>query len=202
MCPLKNVKHEVFAQQLVHGQKFGWTRGACYSRAGYKAEGESAEVSASRLLNNVKNGVAARVQEIVGAGAKRAAVTVESLMDELNAVLNGAVDAKQFGAARAAIDTKARLKGLMHDRVEIGRVGEFDEPLSVDSVARNMLDGMPLDEVLQLCAEIREAVLRIASERAQLVIPSASGTSVRSTNETAKALVPSRQARVERSRHR
>jgi hypothetical protein len=167
MSSLKNSRHEVFAQQLVHGQKFGWTRGACYSRAGYKAEGESAEVSASRLLKNAKNGIAARVQEIVGAGAKRAAVTVETLMDELDAVLDGAVAAKQFGPARAAIDTKARLKGLMHDRVEIGRAGQFDEPQTIDDVARNMLDGMPLEEVLEFCTEMREAVLRIASERAK-----------------------------------
>jgi hypothetical protein len=55
---------------------------------------------------------------------------------------------------------------------------------------------------LQFCAEMREAVLRIASERAQVVIPRAAGTSVRYTNETAKALVPNRQTRVERSRHR
>src|SRR5689334_9768848 len=103
MGALKNPRHENFAQQLVQGQKFGWTRGASYSRAGFRAEGESAEVNASRLLKNAKNGIAARVQEIVGAGADRAAVTVESLLNELDQVLAGAISDRQYGAARAAI---------------------------------------------------------------------------------------------------
>ena len=124
---LKNVRHEQFAQQLVHGQKFGWTRGASYSRAGYRAEGHAAEANAHRLLKNAENGIAARVQEIVGAGAARAAVTVESLLGELDQVLAGAVSDRQFGAARAAIDSKARLKGLFVDKVEVGAPGSFSE---------------------------------------------------------------------------
>jgi hypothetical protein len=135
MSVLKNARHEIFAQQLIQGQKHGWTRGACYSRAGYKAEGKAAEVNASRLLSNANNGIVARVREIVGAGAARAAVTVESLLGELDMVLAGAVDDRQFGAARAAIDSKARLKGLFVDKVEIGQPGAFTAPTVAETLA-------------------------------------------------------------------
>src|SRR4051812_9844602 len=199
MSALKNARHEVFAQQLVHGQKFGWTRGACYSRAGFKAEGESAEASASRLLKNVKNGIAARVQEIVGAGADRAAVTVESLLTELDQVLSGAMDDRQYGAARAAIDSKARLKGLFVDKLEIGTVGSFSEQtvaeslaliarefgpgtasslawflendgeMPTDELARLTLATMTLDEALDRNDQLRQSLLRISSANARIV---------------------------------
>src|SRR4051794_38212858 len=113
---LRNKRHEAFSQMLVEGQKRAWTQGSCYSRAGYSAEGKAAEANASRLLSNANNGIAARVREIVGRGAARAAVTVESLLSELDMVLAGAVDDRQFGAAKAAIDSKARLKGLFVDK--------------------------------------------------------------------------------------
>jgi hypothetical protein len=196
---LKNVRHEQFAQQLVHGQKFGWTRGASYSRAGYRAEGHAAEANAHRLLKNAENGIAARVQEIVGAGAKRAEVTVESLLTELDQVLAGAVTDRQFGAARAAIDSKARLKGLFVDKVEVGGPGEFspqsvdevlelvaqefggataaaiawtfehDGPMPLDDVARITPKVMSLDEALERNDRIRAALLRVASDDAQIV---------------------------------
>jgi hypothetical protein len=143
MPVLENVRHETFAQQLVMAQKFGWTRGAAYSRAGYKAEGHAAEANAHRLLKNAENGIAARVQEIVGAGAKRAAVTVESLLGELDMVLAGAVDDRQFGAARAAIDSKARLKGLFVDKVEVGGPGSLGMDVTIEEMINEFGNGDP-----------------------------------------------------------
>src|SRR4051812_22280392 len=125
MPSLRNVRHEAFAQQLVQAQKYGWTRGAAYSRSGYVAQGQAAESAASRLLKNVENGIAERVQEIMGRGARKAEVTVESLLSELDQVLAGAVDDKQYGAARQAIDSKARLRGLFIEKVEVGAPGQF-----------------------------------------------------------------------------
>jgi DNA invertase Pin-like site-specific DNA recombinase len=200
MAALRNSKHEAFAQQLVLGQKHGWTRGSSYSRSGFKTEGKSAEVNASRLLSNAKNGIAERVREIVGRGAAQAAVTVESLLSELDMVLAGAVDDRQFGAARAAIDSKARLKGLFVDKLEIAGAGEFslptvdavlerverelgpeaasvfawsfdgpDEPLPIDDLAKITLQGRTLNQALARLEQLREALLRVSSDNAQLV---------------------------------
>src|SRR6266446_4099252 len=103
MAALKNHRHEAFAQALVRATRTRMTNGQCYSASGYSAAGEAAEAAASCLLCDVRQGVGKRVQEIMQAGAKRAEVSVASLLDELDVVLAGAVDDKQFGAARAAI---------------------------------------------------------------------------------------------------
>jgi hypothetical protein len=158
MSALKNAKHEQFAQNLVLAKKYGWTNGAAYSRSGYHAEGRAAEANASRLLSNANNGIAQRVQEIVGAGAKRAQVTVESLLAELDQVLAGAVDDKQFGAARAAIDSKARLKGLFVDRVEVGSVGEFAHLTTQEDV---------LDAVREELGDVAALIIENSGEKWQ-----------------------------------
>jgi hypothetical protein len=171
MPVLKNPRHEMLAQLLVEGKKHGWTNGACYSRAGYKAEGASAEVNASRLLSNAKNGIAARVQEIVGAGARRAEVTVQSLLEQLDQVLDGAMTEKQFAAARQAIDSKAKLKGLFVDRVEIGGPGEFSSAQSFDE----MIDVLMADcssprDLIDLLHRMAAAVEAKIANEAQLVV--------------------------------
>ncbi len=169
MPPLQNPRHEAFAQQLVHGQKHGWTRGAAYSRAGYRAEGQAAEANASRLLKNAENGIAARVAEIVGKGAKRAEVTVESLLGELDHVLAGAVDDRQFGAARAAIDSKARLKGLFIDKLEVGVPGSFAGCEDTEAVIRQLMAEMTPQHALALIDEMRGAIEKYASDHAEVI---------------------------------
>jgi hypothetical protein len=169
MPTLKNIRHEQFAQELVQSQRHGGTRGSAYSRAGYRAEGESAESAAWRLLKNVENGIAARVAEIVGKGAKRAEVTVESLLGELDHVLAGAVDDRQFGAARAAIDSKARLKGLFIDRLEVGGAGSFAACEDTEAVIRQLMAEMTPEAALALTDQMRQAIERYASDHATVV---------------------------------
>lgn len=70
---LKNARHERFAQALATGE----TADAAYVKAGY-SESRSA---ASRLSTNVN--IQARVEEILGRGAEKAAVTQEMVLREL-----------------------------------------------------------------------------------------------------------------------
>jgi hypothetical protein len=72
---LRNVKHEAFARNLVEMTKTGGTQGNCYSKAGYRCENGAAEAAASRMLADVKNGVADRVKELMQGGVRRAEVT-------------------------------------------------------------------------------------------------------------------------------
>src|SRR4051812_42875104 len=95
MALLRNPRHEAFAQALIRATKTKMTNGQCYSASGYTAAGEAAEACASRLLSDARAGVAKRVQELMQASAKRAEVTVTSLLNELDTVLAGAVDDKQ-----------------------------------------------------------------------------------------------------------
>jgi hypothetical protein len=195
MPVLRNARHESFAQQLVQGQKFGWTRGSCYSRSGYKAEGESAESAAWRLLKNVENGIAARVQEIVGNGAKRAEVTVQSLLEELEAAREGATSAEQFAAVTGAVIAKAKLKGLMVDRLAVGAPSDFAACETTEQVVDKLLEEQTPQSALATLEAMREAIERYASDHATIVdaplVPHAS-------NEAAKALELFRPARKSR----
>jgi hypothetical protein len=184
MAPLRNHKHEAFAQNLVLATKHGWSNGSCYSRAGYNSEGESAEVCASKLLSNAKANIPKRVQEIMQAGVKRAATTVESLLGELDDVLAAAVDDKQFGAARGCIDSKARLKGLFLDRVEVGGPNEFRADLTIESVAEDMIEqlgggdaALALSAFDEMMGQVRTVLEGHAAARATTVERRAAPTS-------------------------
>jgi len=132
MAALRNPRHEQFAQQLIQGMKIGRSQGMSYTAAGYQVEGQVAESAASRLLKNVESGVAARVAELAGAGARRAEITAQGLLERLDAVFDGATEAKQYSAAGRAVEAQARIAGVgAADRIEIGAPGEFGGPPTV-----------------------------------------------------------------------
>jgi hypothetical protein len=65
------------------------------------------------------------MDELTRQMAKETRVTVESLTDELDAIARGAVAAEQYGAAKGAIEVKAKLHGHLIERKEVGLPGEF-----------------------------------------------------------------------------
>jgi hypothetical protein len=71
MAQLKNRRHEQFAQELVIAARTGGTNGEAYTRAGYSSTGKAAGASAARMLADDSNGIARRVQEIIGRSARR-----------------------------------------------------------------------------------------------------------------------------------
>jgi len=119
----------------------------------------------------------------------------------LDAVFDGATEAKQYSAAGRAVEAQARIAGVgAADRIEIGGPGSFSEPtvaetlqmvarefgsvtasalawtldhddgdMPVDDVARFTLATMTLDEALVRHEQLREALLKAASDGAVLV---------------------------------
>ena len=168
MSALKNLKHEAFARNLVEMTKSGGTQGNAYTRAGYRCENGAAEAAASRMLADVKNGVADRVKELMAGGAKRAEVTVASLLNELEQARIGASDDGQFSAAVQAIAGKARLSGL--DRTENGGTGsEFSRCETVDALMQSLLASETVSSVLESLDVLREEVEAYAASHATLV---------------------------------
>lgn len=106
MPTLKNQKHELFAQALAKGK----SQAESYALAGYKPS----EPNASRLTSNDK--VQARLQELQSKGAERAAVTIESLIQEAADIQAAALKDGQHSAAVAALTAKAKLSGLWIER--------------------------------------------------------------------------------------
>ncbi|HEY7243379.1 MAG TPA: hypothetical protein VH678_05790 [Xanthobacteraceae bacterium] len=116
MPVLKNPRHERFARLLASGK----TAVDAHELAGYKRD----DGHASRWAR--KPEIRARVQEIAGTAAERAAVTVDGLIAKAEAVLAAAMEAGQHSAAIAAIKEIGVLSGKRIERSERGQPGEFD----------------------------------------------------------------------------
>ena len=129
MAPLRNVRHEKFCQALLEGK----SATAAYAEAGYVRD----DGNANRLRSSPK--VAARLAELQAEVAKETKVTVKSIcreLDEANAV------AKAKGQAAAMVSAsalRAKLAGLMVERVEVGPAGAFDKCDTVEAVVDELL---------------------------------------------------------------
>lgn len=107
--PLKNARHERFAQELAKGK----AQDKAYADAGYKPD----RGAASRLSSNVN--VIARLQELKERTAEKTVVTAASITDRLLAIAKKGEekdDASMLQVARASLMDAAKLNGLVVDR--------------------------------------------------------------------------------------
>ncbi len=118
---LSNPRHERFAQELAKGK----SQAEAYEKAGYSP----CEPNASRLIRNDK--VRARVTELQAPAAKRAEVTVDSLIAEAEEARVGAIAAGQFAAAVSAVKEKGVLAGV---RVEKSERKNTNEPRKLSDI--------------------------------------------------------------------
>jgi hypothetical protein len=104
-----------------------------YRKAGYEPITRNGlDAAASRLARSGK--VQSRIKELRRQMAKRNAITVDSLLDDLAADRELARRLEQPSAAIAATQLAARLCGLLVDRKESGAPGEFSNLQSADEV--------------------------------------------------------------------
>jgi len=118
MPVLKNPKHEAFAQGVFSGQSYRES----YIAAGYAAKPSTADAAASRLMKDVKSGVADRVAELQAQAVARVSVataeTVEKITGELQAAFDLAKEQKQPNYMVLAATAKAKLNGLIVEKSE------------------------------------------------------------------------------------
>jgi phage terminase small subunit len=112
MPGLKNVRHERFAQEVAQGK----SAGEAYRLAGFRAANHSAETAGPRLLKNVQ--IQQRVVELQQKVARRAEITLESLLEEAELQRSAAFGAEQYAAANGALKLKAELSGHYVQRKE------------------------------------------------------------------------------------
>jgi hypothetical protein len=108
MAPLRNAKHERFAQGLAEGRSMSES----YKMAGYKPN----RSHASRLV--AKGNIKGRVAELQDAAAAETQITIESLIKEAADIQKRATKAGQHSAAIAALIAKAKLVGRWVERSE------------------------------------------------------------------------------------
>jgi hypothetical protein len=141
MPPLNNQRWERFAVGLFEGL----SADEAFVRAGYSKN----RGNASRLKSNEI--VSARLSELQAEAAATSKVTVESICRELDEANKVAREKCQAAAMVSAATLRAKLAGLMVERVEVGAAGDFDAAESYADVADGLLAEaierfMPVDE--------------------------------------------------------
>jgi hypothetical protein len=112
MAALSNQRWEAFARAISRGE----AASRAYSSI-YHVTGNNAEAAGSRLLRNVK--VSERISELKEGAAKRTTKTVESLVSDLDEIIEFARKCGNPNAMVAAVNSQAKLLGLMVDRSEV-----------------------------------------------------------------------------------
>jgi hypothetical protein len=128
MPPLDNARHERFAQNLVQGE----SASEAYINAGFKGD----RGNASRLA--ASPGVRARIAELQGEVSKETKITVQSLIAELEEARLKATSLRQLSAVVRAIESKAKISGLLVQRMEIGSAGEFSPDATWEEIVEDV----------------------------------------------------------------
>lgn len=122
--PLKNAKHELFAQ----GVAKGLSATEAYEKAGYRPH----QPSASRLLSNAM--VQARVAELKEKAAEKAVITTAAITERLLSIAAKAetsTEAPMLSVARASLMDAAKLNGLIVEKRE--HTGPNGGPIQTES---------------------------------------------------------------------
>jgi hypothetical protein len=135
-----------------------------YELAGYRYH----EGNASRLRSNEK--VIARLAELQAAAAKASEVTVKSLLAELETARERADSAEQFSAAVRAIEAKAKISGVMVEKIEVTSINEgFDNAQSFEEVAEVLAAAMAKDKGYKLTPEERAGFAKLLEQWIQVI---------------------------------
>jgi hypothetical protein len=114
MPVLSNPRYERFAQGIAKGM----SQIDAYNYAGYQPNQERKDIASSASAVARTPQVAARIKDLLERQAKRVGISVDDLLVELNAMYQLAMRTKQPASGVGAVIAKAKLLGLMVDRVE------------------------------------------------------------------------------------
>jgi phage terminase small subunit len=137
MPALNNPKHEMFAQYLAQGK----TQDEAYELCGYKPSRSNASHLSDKqsIRDRVHQLTTKIVTATATATAKKAAFTLESLIQRHDAVYERALEGGQYPAATNANKEISILTGHRVERAEIGSPGEF-ESMQDDELERVLIE--------------------------------------------------------------
>src|SRR5262245_18124958 len=139
--PLRNPRHERFVQALFEGKPAN----RAYADAGYAPH----DGNCIRLRGNER--IKARLAELQAQAARSAKITIESICAELAEATEVARTKGQAQAMVSASALRAKLAGLMIEKVEVGQPGDFDGLHSTAAIVDRVLERViekfiPVDE--------------------------------------------------------
>ena len=149
MPPLNNTRHEAFCRALVEGHSVVES----FTLAGFSKN----TGNASRL--NANERIRARVQELQGEAAKSTKVTIESVCAELDEAVTVARSKGQAQAMVSASALKAKLNGLMIERIETGAPGDFDCLTSTAQIVDGVLERLVIERFLPVDVRDRQGLI-------------------------------------------
>ncbi|MEH2546794.1 hypothetical protein V1283_003439 [Bradyrhizobium sp. AZCC 2262] len=170
MAILKRPRREKFAQNIIKGLKAGGSYTDAYLQAGYRGDGHTAEVGASRLMS--QDEIRNRIDELTRPAVRKVGVTVASLLAELATTIEDARRAKQHGTVVAALTLSAKLVGLLKDQVEVGGPGSFDRPSTIEEMIAELGNGDAATTLLmidEIVADVRADLQAAAAAHAKIV---------------------------------
>jgi hypothetical protein len=135
------------------------TLAQCYESAGYKTKGHASETMASRL--SFAEQIQARVSELQGAVARKAVINIESICAELDEANSVAKAHGQAGAMVSASTLRAKLAGLLKEKVEVSRPEPFSRCETMTELAECILREKGLSHPTTQQVEQAEAVMRL-----------------------------------------
>ena len=134
MGTLKNSKHELFAQEVAKGRSCS----EAYVAAGFNAHGSNA----ARLSQN--ESVRARVEELLGAAAEKAGVTISWVVEGLVENYNRAMQAVEIKRPDGTTTGEYKYDGSVANKsLELlgKHLGMFKEPDMHASITVNLSSG-------------------------------------------------------------
>jgi len=137
MPVLNNPRHELFAQYLAQGK----TQDEAYTLAGYKPSRFNASHLADKpsIRDRVHQLTTQAVTKEATATAKKAAVTLDSLVEMQRKLYDKAYDTGQLSPGVAAAREISVLTGHRIERSEVGGPGEF-EAMQDDELERVLIE--------------------------------------------------------------
>lgn len=124
-------KQERFAQEVASGK----TQADAYRAAfdvGVNTKPSTVIRSASQLMNDPN--IAARVEALREPIAKKAQITLESHLEDLQRIRDAAIEAKQYSAATSAEIARGKASGVHVERSEL--TGKDGGPLQFQRIER------------------------------------------------------------------
>lgn len=140
MPPLKNLRHEKFIREHIklcgENAQLAWQLA---SPPGKKFKHEnSPDTMACRILKNPA--VKARYEELVQQMAKRADITIDKILTDYQEALTLAKRQEKPDGIVNAATAQAKLVGLLRERVEAGKPGDFETMDNISDVIQAIAD--------------------------------------------------------------
>jgi hypothetical protein len=158
-------RREAFVRNVFQSPKTGWSQAACYEAAGYKTTGHASETNASRMLKDAE--VKMRLNEMAQPAVRKAQVSIEALLNELDRTIADARADRAHGAVVAAIALITKIAAMLHEQAD--HDNEFAGAKTSDEIMSMMINEFGPEGLEELADDLKANAIRAASDRAKPV---------------------------------